>query len=65
MRHTLTTDLLEAMRECLGNLENLRLLSPDDLDILELRRDLKGKIAVLERQQSQLKKGDTMRWQPE
>jgi hypothetical protein len=56
MRHILTADLLEAMRECLRNLENLKLLSPDDLDILDLRRDLKEKIAVLERQQSQQKK---------
>ena len=51
-----TADLLEAMRESLHNLENLKLLSPDDLDILDLRRNLKGQIAVLERQQSQGKK---------
>jgi hypothetical protein len=56
MRHILTADLLEAMRECLRNLEHLELLSPDDLDILDLRRDLKEKIALLERQQSWRKK---------
>jgi hypothetical protein len=56
MRHILTADLLEAMRDSLINLETLELLSPDDLDILDLRRDLKEKIAVLERQQSQRKK---------
>jgi len=56
MRHVPTADLLEAMRESLRDLENLKLLSPDDLDILDLRRNLKERIAVLERQQSQGKK---------
>jgi hypothetical protein len=62
MRHILTADLLEGMRECLRNLENLKLLSPDDLHFLELRRDLKEGTAVVERQ-NHSEKRDTMRWQ--
>ena len=49
MRHILKADLLQAMKESLRDLENLRLLSPNDLEILTLRRNLERLIAVLER----------------
>jgi len=59
MRHTSKADLLEAMKESLQGLENLKLLSPNDLEILDLRRSLKDEISALERQQSQAQAGDT------
>ena len=56
MRHASKSELLEAMRESLRNLENTKLLSPDDLDILKSRHDLEAKIATLERQDPEGKK---------
>ena len=56
MRHVSKSELLEAMRESLRNLENTKLLSPDDLDILKTRHDLEIKISKLERQNSEGKK---------
>jgi len=44
----LRAELLEAMRGCLQDLEELKLLSPDDLDIIDERRILRRKIAELE-----------------
>jgi hypothetical protein len=44
----LRVELLEAMRGCLHDLEELKLLSPDDLDIIDERRILRRKIAELE-----------------
>ena len=41
-------DLLDAMKGCLHDLEELKLLSPDDLDIIDERRILRQKIAELE-----------------
>jgi hypothetical protein len=46
MRHIPKTDLLEAMKESLRDLENLKLLSPNDLEILNLRRTLKDQIVA-------------------
>jgi hypothetical protein len=43
-------ELLEAMKGCLHDLEELKLLSPDDLDIIDERRTLRQKIAELEKE---------------
>lgn len=43
-------ELLEAMKGCLQDLEELKLLSPNDLDIIDERRILRQKIGELERQ---------------
>jgi len=48
MRHVLKSELLDAMRGSLRDLENLKLFSPSDLDILTQKRELKEKIAELE-----------------
>jgi len=56
MRHASKSELLEAMRESLRNLESTELLSPNDLDILKSRHDLEAKIAKLERQDSEEQK---------
>ena len=47
MRHT--PDLLEAMKQSLRDLETLKPLNPDDLEIVDMRRTLKEQIAALER----------------
>jgi hypothetical protein len=41
-------ELLDAMRECLQKLEQLKLINPDDLDIIDEKRILRQKIAELE-----------------
>ena len=43
-------ELLNAMRECLQKLEQLQLLSPEDLDIIDERRILRRKIDELEQE---------------
>jgi hypothetical protein len=48
MVHVLRAELLAAMKGCLHDLEELKLLSPDDLDIMDERRILRQKIAGLE-----------------
>jgi hypothetical protein len=48
MSHILKPELLDAMKDCLRNLENTRLISPDDLDIIDEKRILRQQIAVLE-----------------
>jgi hypothetical protein len=53
MRHIPQTELLEALRQSLRDLERLTLLSPEDLQIIEARRNLKAKIASMEEQQGQ------------
>lgn len=53
MRHIPHRDLLQAMKASLHDLENLKLLSPDDLEILNLRHSLQNRIAALERQLDQ------------
>ena len=50
MHHVSKPELLEAIKESLRNLENMKLLNPNDLDILKSRHDLEAKIARLERQ---------------
>jgi hypothetical protein len=46
--HVRRTELLEAMKGCLHDLEEQKLLTPDDLDIIDERRILRVKIAELE-----------------
>jgi len=48
--HVLRTESLEAMKGCLHDLEELKLLTPDDLDIIDERRILRVKIAELEKE---------------
>ena len=62
MRHVSKSELIEAMRESLRNLENTKLLSPDDLDILKSKHDLEAKISKLERQDSEGKKQPAFWW---
>jgi len=45
-----SVELLEAMKGCLHDLEELKLLTPDDLDIIDERRILRVKIAELEKE---------------
>jgi hypothetical protein len=49
LRHIPRSELLDAMKESLRKLSSLELLSPDDLAILPLKRNLKAQIAELER----------------
>ena len=46
--HVPRADLLDALKGCLHDLEELRLISPGDLDIIDERRILRQKIAKLE-----------------
>lgn len=41
-------ELLEAMKGCLHDLEEVKLLSPHDLDVIDERRILRQRIAELE-----------------
>jgi hypothetical protein len=50
MRYFLEPELLDAMKDCLRDLENVRLISPDDLDIIDQKRILRQKIAELEKE---------------
>ena len=50
MRHVPEAELLDAMKEQLRDLEKIRLLSPIDLEMLSLRRNLQKRIALLESQ---------------
>lgn len=52
MRHIVQPELLDAMKDCLHELENVELLSPDDLDIIDQKRSLRQKIGDLEREDS-------------
>ena len=45
MRHTDKAELLQAMKGCLRDLEDTRLISPDDLDIIDQKRVLRHEIA--------------------
>lgn len=53
MRHVSVHDreMLDAMKASLRDLQNVKLLSPNDLDILSLRRELRAKIADLEKRE--------------
>jgi hypothetical protein len=50
LRHIPTSELLDAMRESLRKLETLDLLSPNDLTMLPLKRNIEDQISKLERQ---------------
>ena len=50
MRHVSKHELLAAMKDCLHRIENTELISPDDLDIIDVKRILRHKIAELERE---------------
>ena len=57
MRHSLQPELLEALKKSLRDLENVKILNPDDSEILLLRRILRQRIAELENRASS---GDKM-----
>jgi hypothetical protein len=46
-------ELLRAMEDALRDLENLKLLNPDDIHILNLRRKLRSQIDAMHRRCSQ------------
>ena len=48
MRNDLRAEFLEAMKGCLRDLENVKLISPDDIDIVYQKRVLRQKIDELE-----------------
>ena len=48
LRRFLKPELLAAMKDCLRDLENVRLISPDDIHIIYQKRVLREKIAELE-----------------
>jgi hypothetical protein len=50
MRHFHEPGLLEALKDCLHDLESVNLISPDHLDIIDEKRILRQKIAALERE---------------
>jgi hypothetical protein len=52
MHHVSKPELLDAMKDCLHDLENVKLISPDDLDIIDEKRILRHTIAELEREDS-------------
>ena len=49
MRHVAEGGSVAAIKALLRDLENTQLIYPDGLSILSLRRDLKAKIAELEK----------------
>ena len=51
MHHTLEGESVAALKALLRDLENTRLIFPDDISILNLRRDLRAKIANFEKAQ--------------
>jgi len=52
MRHVPKPELVHAMKDCLRDLENTKLISPNDLDIIDETRILRKKIAELENEDS-------------
>jgi hypothetical protein len=52
MRHLVPPESLDVVKDCLRDLENVELLSPDDLDIIDEKRSLRQKIGELERADS-------------
>jgi len=52
MRYVFEAQSLTALKALLRDLENSKLIYPDDLSILSLKRDLKKKIAALEEAQN-------------
>lgn len=52
MRHILRAELLQAMKDNLRDLDDLKLLCPGDLDIIDQKRILRQQIAELENGES-------------
>jgi hypothetical protein len=52
MPHVLKPELLDAMKDCLRDLENVQLISPEDLDIIDQKRFLRQIIGELENEES-------------
>ena len=50
MRQIVKAELLRAMKECLNDLENTALLSPDDLDIIDRKQIILEQIVALGRE---------------
>ncbi len=48
MRHPLEPELLDAMKDCLRDLENVKTLSPDDPQLERLKQNLRKKLTELE-----------------
>jgi hypothetical protein len=46
------SELLDVLKGCLRDLEDIKLLSPDDLDIIDQKRILREQIAALEKEDS-------------
>lgn len=47
--HVSKQELLRVMKDCLRDLENVKMLSPNDLSIVDQKRTLRQTIAELER----------------
>ncbi len=47
MRHGLKPELLDAMKDSLRDLENVKTVSPDDPQLVRLKQNLRKKIAEL------------------
>ena len=52
MRDVSKPELLDAMKHCLRDLEDTKLISPDDLDIIDQKHILRHKIDELENDDS-------------
>jgi hypothetical protein len=50
MCRVLKAELIAAMKQSLRDLEDVKLLSPDDLDIIDQKRILRQNIAELEKE---------------
>ncbi len=50
MRHVFQPELLAALKDSVHNLENLKTLSPNDVEIVRLKRFLRQKIDALEKE---------------
>ena len=48
MRHVLQPELLDAMKACLRDLENVKTVSPNDPQLVKLKQNLRKKITELE-----------------
>jgi len=48
MRHVFQPELLDAMKDCLRDLENVKTVSPDDPQLVNLKQNLRKKITELE-----------------
>jgi hypothetical protein len=49
MHRIIKPELLDAMKDCLRDLENAQLISPDDLDLIDQKRVLRQQITTLEK----------------